>query len=153
VGLAAYAGAAIAQSDPIKTGIQGFTYDMRTAILPFVFIFNTELLMIQGVGPDGEIIWIDSIINLAWVFGISLVAMFSFAAFMQGYFADNCNWIERIILLALAIAMFRPALITDEIGLQREIVQAIAAALWVLMYLYQKRRKKGRGEGAVAAAA
>ena len=46
VGLAAYAAAAIAKSDPIKTGIQGFIYDLRTAILPFMFIFNTQLLMI-----------------------------------------------------------------------------------------------------------
>ena len=46
VGLAAYAAAAIAHGDPIRTGIQGFLYDIRTAILPFAFIFNTELLLI-----------------------------------------------------------------------------------------------------------
>ena len=40
VGLAAYAAAAIAKSPPIPTGIQGFMYDIRTAILPFMFIFN-----------------------------------------------------------------------------------------------------------------
>ncbi len=50
VGLAAFAAAAIARSDPIKTGIQGFTYDIRTAILPFMFIFNTELLLIDIQG-------------------------------------------------------------------------------------------------------
>ena len=49
VGLAAYAAAAISKGDPIKTGVQGFIYDMRTAILPFLFIFNTQLLMI-GIG-------------------------------------------------------------------------------------------------------
>lgn len=75
------------------------------------------------------------------------------AAFMQGYFADNCNWVERIVLLILAVAMFRPALVTDEIGLQREIIQGIALALWILMYLYQKRRKAGRGGGTAPAAA
>ena len=46
VGLAAFAAAGISGGDPIRTGIQGFTYDIRTAILPFLFIFNTELLMI-----------------------------------------------------------------------------------------------------------
>ena len=46
VGLAAYAAAAISKGDPIRTGIQGFIYDMRTAVLPFIFIFNTQLLMI-----------------------------------------------------------------------------------------------------------
>ncbi len=154
VGLAAYAGAAIAGSDPIKTGIQGFTYDLRTAILPFVFIFNTELLMISGVAADGTTIWLNNPFAIVWVFVISLVAMFAFASFMQGYFADNCNWGERIFLLALAIAMFRPALITDEIGVPREAIQGAAAVLWILMYLYQKRRKKNRdGDGPVAAAA
>jgi TRAP-type uncharacterized transport system fused permease subunit len=47
VGLAAFAAAAISGGDPIKTGIQGFTYDIRTALLPFLFIFNTELLLID----------------------------------------------------------------------------------------------------------
>ena len=46
VGLAAYAAAAIAKSDPIKTGLQGFAYDIRTAVLPFMFIFNTDMLLI-----------------------------------------------------------------------------------------------------------
>ena len=45
VGLAAYAAAAIAKSDPIATGIQGFMYDIRTAILPFMFIFNSDLIL------------------------------------------------------------------------------------------------------------
>ena len=46
VGLAAYAAAAISKGDPIRTGVQGFIYDIRTAVLPFLFIFNTQLLMI-----------------------------------------------------------------------------------------------------------
>ena len=54
VGLAAFAASAIAKSDPIKTGVQGFIYDLRTAILPFVFIYNLELLMMQGVGIQGR---------------------------------------------------------------------------------------------------
>ncbi|MBX2806727.1 MAG: TRAP transporter permease, partial [Hyphomicrobiales bacterium] len=45
VGLAAFAAAAISGGDPIKTGVQGFMYDIRTALLPFLFIFNTELLL------------------------------------------------------------------------------------------------------------
>ena len=156
VGLAAYAAAAIAKSDPIKTGIQGFTYDMRTAILPFVFLFNTELLMISGVAANGDIIWLNDPIGIVWVFVVALIAMFAFAAFMQGYFADKCNWAERIFLLLLALAMFRPALITNQIGLEREIIQGIGLALWAAMYFYQKRRKQkrdGDGDSPVVAAA
>ena len=47
VGLAAFAAAAISGGDPIRTGVQGFMYDIRTALLPFLFIFNTELLLID----------------------------------------------------------------------------------------------------------
>jgi TRAP-type uncharacterized transport system fused permease subunit len=46
VGLASYAAAGIARCDPIKTGVTAFGYSMRTAILPFMFIFNTQLLLI-----------------------------------------------------------------------------------------------------------
>ena len=52
VGLAAYAAAAISGADPVKTGIQAFRYEIRTGLLPFIFIFNTELLLIDigGIG-------------------------------------------------------------------------------------------------------
>ena len=144
VGLAAYAGAAIAQSDPIKTGIQGFTYDLRTAILPFVFIFNTELLMISGVAENGDIIWLNNIFVLVWIFIVSLFAMFAFASFMQGYFADDCNWLERLVLLALAVVMFLPGIIVGDNDIARMLIQAVALVLYAGMYLYQKRRRKQR---------
>ena len=47
VGLAAYAAAAISGADPVKTGVQAFRYEIRTALLPFIFIFNTQLLLID----------------------------------------------------------------------------------------------------------
>src|SRR3546814_11753024 len=50
VGLATFAAAAISGEDPIKTGIQGVTYAMRTAVLPFMFIFNPLLLLIDVAG-------------------------------------------------------------------------------------------------------
>jgi len=153
VGLAAYAAAAIAQSNPIKTGIQGFTYDLRTAILPFVFIFNTELLMIAGVADNGDIIWLESIPALAWVFVVALFAMFAFASFMQGFFVDDCNWLERLVLLAVAVLMFRPALVADHVGLPREVIQAVALAVYAALYFYQKRRRKQREPDAPAAQA
>ena len=154
VGLAAYAGAAIAGSDPIKTGIQGFTYDMRTAILPFVFIFNTQLLMISGVAENGDIIWLNNVFVLAWVFFVSLIAIFAFASFMQGYFADDCNWPERLLLLVLSILMFRPTLVVgDDAGILRELIQAVAVVLYFALYFYQKRRRKLREPGAPAAQA
>src|SRR5690606_12081871 len=75
VGLAAFAAAAVARADPIKTGIQGFAYDIRTAILPFMFIFNTNLLLIDLTG-----FW-----HLMSVIATSLSAMLIFAAATQGF--------------------------------------------------------------------
>ena len=140
VGLAAYAAAAIARSDPIRTGIQGFAYDLRTAILPFVFLFNTELLMISGVGEGGEIIWIDSLVRVAFVFVMALFAMFAFAAFMQGYFACKCRIYERLGLLAICILMFQPDIVSDFAPIAREIVQVAGFAAYWGIYLMQRAR-------------
>ncbi|MGY8996657.1 MAG: TRAP transporter permease, partial [Alphaproteobacteria bacterium] len=142
VGLAAYAAAAIAQSDPIKTGIQGFTYDMRTAILPFVFIFNTELLMIAGVAENGDIIWLDDWFKIAFVFCAALLAMFAFAAAVQGWFADRINILGRVFLLLICLILFRPGLIADPTGLGRELIQVIMAAAMAAFYFWQKMRMK-----------
>lgn len=103
VGLAAYAAAAISGGDPIKTGIQGFTYDMRTAILPFMFIFNTELLMIGIAGP----------IHLISVIVSATVAMLLFAAVTQGFFlVHNKKW-ETVALLLITFTLFRPGFFMD----------------------------------------
>ena len=144
VGLAAFAASAIAKSDPIQTGVQGFVYDLRTAVLPFVFIYNLELLMMQGVGPKGEIIWINDVMKIAWVCFVSLVAIFAFASALQGYFADNCNWGERALLMVVSIAAFRPSLITGFTGGPRPVVQLLAVAVFAALYWYQHSRRKGQ---------
>ncbi|MEO1492409.1 MAG: TRAP transporter permease [Pseudomonadota bacterium] len=103
VGLAAFAAAAISGGDPIKTGVQGFMYDIRTALLPFLFIFNTELLLI-GVSP----------LKAVFVFAIAVVAMMLFAAATQGYFlARNKIW-ETALLLLIAFTLFRPGYWLDQ---------------------------------------
>ena len=98
VGLAAFAAAAIAKSDPIKTGIQGFTYDIRTAILPFLFIFNTELLMI------GIVSWWHLLLTII----IAIIAMLLFAAATQGFFFVHNRWWETVLLLLISFTLFRP---------------------------------------------
>ena len=142
MGLAAFAASAIAKSDPIQTGIQGFIYDLRTAILPFVFIFNLELLMMSGVGPKGEIIWITDILKIAWICVASLVAIFSFASALQGYFAEECTWAERGILLVVCIVSFRPSVVVDFAGGNRVLVQVLAMAVFAGLYFFQKKRRR-----------
>ena len=105
VGLAAFAAAAIAKSDPIKTGIQGFTYDIRTAILPFLFIFNTQLLLI-GIGN-----WFE----LLLVIVSATIAMLLFAAATQGYWLTKSRLWESLALLLVAFTLFRPGFWWDEV--------------------------------------
>jgi TRAP transporter 4TM/12TM fusion protein len=105
VGLAAFAAAGISGGDPIRTGIQGFMYDIRTGILPFVFIFNTELLMI-GIGSPLHFIVV--------VFG-AFVAMLAFAAATQNYMLTRNRLWESAVLLLVAFTLFRPGFFWDMI--------------------------------------
>jgi len=98
VGLASFAAAAIARSDPLKTGVTAFYYSMRTAILPFLFIFNTQLLMIGVTGP----------LHLALTIASATVAMLVFAAATQGWFLVRCRWYEVAALLLVTFTLFRP---------------------------------------------
>ncbi|MDC7232053.1 MAG: TRAP transporter permease [Spirochaetales bacterium] len=135
VGLAAFAAAAIAKSDPIKTGVQGFTYDIRTAILPFMFIFNTELLLIG----------VDSVAYAAWIFVTALLAMFAFAALTQGYFFIRNKWYEGIALGVGALTLLRPDLVGKWIGLSSaptQVVMLIGIAVIAFIYGEQRLRSK-----------
>ena len=105
VGLAAYAAAAISGADPIRTGVQGFFYDIRTAILPFMFIFNTELLLIGITGP----------IHLFVVFTSAVFAMLLFASVTQGWLLTRNKFWEAIVLLLIAFILFRPGFFMDKI--------------------------------------
>ena len=103
VGLAAFAAAGISGGDPIRTGIQGFTYDIRTAILPFMFIFNTQLLII-GVAN-----WFQLLIVIV----AAVAAMLAFAAATQGFFLVKCRIWEIVALLLIAFTLFRPGVWWD----------------------------------------
>ncbi|MDG5498508.1 TRAP transporter permease [Marinobacter sp. BGYM27] len=105
VGLAAYAAAAISGADPIKTGIQGFTYDIRTAILPFMFIFNTQLLLIGLTG------WFDLLVTIA----SAVTAMLVFSAATQGYWFTRTKIWETVLLLLITFTLFRPGFWWDRV--------------------------------------
>ncbi len=104
VGLASFAAAAVSGGDPIKTGIVAFFYSLRTAALPFLFIFNTDLLLID-VG------WVEGIIT----FIVSTVAMLVFAAATQGWFITRCRWYEIVLLLLVVFTLFRPGFWMDMV--------------------------------------
>jgi len=104
VGLAAFAAAAISKGDPIKTGIIGFSYDVRTAILPFLFIFNTELLLID-VTP----------LKAVFVFIVAVIAMMLFAAATQNWFLTRSRMWENFALLLIAFTLFNPGYWLNQI--------------------------------------
>ena len=98
VGLAAYAAAGIAKTDPLLTGFTAFWYSIRTSVLPFMFIFNTQLLLIdiEGIG--------DLLLTIA----SATVASLLFASASQLWFLTRNKWYETILLLVIAFSLFRP---------------------------------------------
>ncbi len=105
VGLASFAAAAVSGGDPIRTGIIAFYYSLRTAALPFIFIFNTQILLIGIVGP----------VNLILTVGSATVAMLVFAAATQGYFFTRSRLWESAVLLLVAFTLFRPGFWMDMV--------------------------------------
>src|SRR5690606_19494532 len=104
VGLASFAAAAISGEDAIHTGIQGSLYALRTVVLPFVFIFNPALLLIDVHG------WAE----VAIVATASTIASLTFAAATMGWFREKCRWWEVVLLLLATFALFRPDFFMDS---------------------------------------
>ncbi|KXS36962.1 MAG: TRAP transporter, 4TM/12TM fusion protein [Halomonadaceae bacterium T82-2] len=104
VGLASFAAAAVSGGDPIRTGFQAFYYSLRTAALPFLFIFNTDLLLIDVDLWHGLLIFV-----------VATVAMLIFAAATQGFLLVRSRWYESLLLLLVAFTLFRPGFWMDMI--------------------------------------
>ncbi|PMR67614.1 TRAP transporter permease [Halomonas heilongjiangensis] len=104
VGLASFAAAAVSGGDPLRTGFQAFYYSLRTAALPFLFIFNTDLLLIDVTFLQGIV-----------VFVVATIAMLIFAAGTQGFMIARNRWYESILLLLVAFTLFRPGFWMDMV--------------------------------------
>ncbi|NEN75529.1 TRAP transporter permease [Pelistega sp. NLN82] len=105
VGLASFAAAAISGGSPIKTGIEAFFYSLRTAILPFLFIFNTDLLLI-------DVDWIKGTV----VFITATIGILAFTAATMGYFfTRNRPW-ETLVLIIAAFMLFNPGFFMEKIS-------------------------------------
>jgi len=133
VGLAAYAAAAIAKSPPIATGLQGFMYDIRTAILPFMFIFNSDLILHNITSwPQGILIFL-----------MACFGNFAFASATQMWFVAKVRFYEIPLLLSVTVALMRPDAVASWIGIphdQRYWVYPIGLAIFGLIYLIQRPR-------------
>jgi len=141
VGLAAYAAAAIAKSDPIATGIQGFIYDLRTAVIPFMFVFNAELVLHE----------INSWPQALLIFLMAIFGAFAFTNAVQGWFVTRNKWYEIPLFLIASLILFWPAIVTKIFNLDysfRYYMYIGGIAIYGLSYLIQKRRLKAlEGQG------
>ena len=104
VGLASYAAAAISGGDPLKTGVQAFWYSLRTGILPIVFLFNHELLLIG----------IESIWHALLVIVTSLIGILVFTAATQRWFVNRLRWYEIIVFLFISISLLSPEFVLNK---------------------------------------
>ena len=133
VGLAAYAAAAIAKSPPIATGLQGFMYDIRTAILPFMFIFNTELILHNVYS------WSQGIL----IFVMTCIGNFAFASATQGWFVARNKFWEIPLFLSVTFILMQPQKIAEWVGLaheQRYYAYLIGLALFGMIFVFQRMR-------------
>lgn len=154
VGLAAFAASAIARSNPIKTGVQGFGYDIRTAILPFIFVFNPDLLLHEVTSP----------VYAVWVFLTAMLAMFAFAALTQGYMRMPLKWWEYGVLAVVSFGLLMPRFLAEKVlnpllaanhplteGYGSTVLVGIVILLiYGLLYGRQVWREKKRTEAAAA---
>jgi len=106
VALAAYAGAAIAQANPMKTAFTATKLAIGAFIVPYVFALNPAMLFID-----------TSVVEVILICVTSLVGIFAVSASLQGYFLHTIPWYERLMCLAGGLLLIVPGLVTDGVGL------------------------------------
>lgn len=114
VGLASFAAAAVSGGNPIKTGLVAFGYSLRTALLPFLFIFNTDLLLIDVGFAKGVMVFI-----------VATIAMLAFTAATMRYFLTHNKWWETIALLLITFMLFRPGFFMQYISPTERYIEPI----------------------------
>ena len=132
VALAAYAGSAIAKSDPMKTGITATKLAIAAFIVPYIFAYNPEMLFVDMSGavvPN-----IGAMIFDVIVIGITaLLGLFSVATALNGYLYCKVPVVLRLVLIAGGLCMMIPGLLTDVIGL------VVLALVVVYQYTHAKK--------------
>ena len=124
VALAAYAGSAIAKSNPLKTGVTATRLAITAFIVPYIFAYDPSMLFIDAA-------WYD-IIRIALT---SIIGIFAVSAGMEGYMFVKCPWWQRILCLGGGLLLIVPTLVTDIAGL------AIIAVIILIQKLSEKKAK------------
>jgi TRAP transporter 4TM/12TM fusion protein len=130
VGLCAYAAAGIAGADPIKTGWKSFRLDLAAFTLPFMFIYNTKLLMID-----------TTLAEVMYLIPLCILGMFCWSVFIQGHWKVRTPIWERLLFLGLAFLLVNPNhLSIGEMVVNRHLVNGVAIVAVGLIYLWQRSR-------------
>ncbi|HZJ85048.1 MAG TPA: TRAP transporter permease [Syntrophomonadaceae bacterium] len=106
VALAAFAGAGIARSNPLMTGVSAFKLAIAAFLIPYIFVMSPSMLMIDTTLPQ-----------VLTIIATSLLGMLGVAAAVTGYFVDKAKWYERILFFAGGLMMIDPNITTDFLGL------------------------------------
>lgn len=142
VGLCAYAAAGISGADPVKTGFKSFRLDLAAFTLPFMFIYNTKLLMMN-----------TNFKELCYIIPVSIIGMFCWSVFIQGFWIIKTHLLERFAFLGLAFLLVNPSGISIlGMEINQHLVNLFAIVIMFLIYLWQKARRN-RAEQSLAGAA
>lgn len=106
VALAAMAGSAIAKGDPFKTGVTATRIAIGAFIVPYIFAFNPQMLLID-----------ITIFGVCQIVITSLVGMYAVSGGLTGYVQDKCAWYERILFVGAGLLMIDPGTYTDLVGI------------------------------------
>lgn len=118
VALAAFAGAGIAGGDPMRTGFQALKLSLAGFIIPFLFVYNPAMLMIDtaGVAVNAREFALPPLLTIVSIVVTSIIGILALGAAVEGYFKTPMNWLMRLILGIGALCMIVPEPITDMIG-------------------------------------
>jgi len=133
VGLAAYAASAIANSEPIPTGIQGFLYDIRTSVIAFMFVFNPDLIL------HNITTWHHALL----IFSMALIGMSAFENVAQGWCLTKNRLYEIPFLLTAAFILFHPGAVASLFHVDLSMKYALfplGIIIYGLVVFHQKRR-------------
>lgn len=122
VALAAYAGSAIAKSNPLKTGITATRLAIAAFIIPYMFVYNPKMLFIDA-----------SIFDIISIIITSFIGIYAVAAGMEGHMFVKLPWWQRLFTLAGGLMLIVPEIITDIVGI------AIVVAIVVIQKISEKK--------------
>ena len=123
VALAAYAGSAIAKSNPMKTGITATKLAIAAFIVPYIFAYSPAMLFVN----------VTSVFKVIQIVLSALLGIFGVAAALNGYILRKANWFERILLFAGGLTLMIPGTISDLVGL------VLIGGIVLLQYFQRKK--------------